>query len=126
MSSEDYDVVLARVNSNKKSWASLKVSKQKYSASRRGIKWKLNDWEIARQIEEATECALSGRKLIHEISNLDAPSIDRKYSSEGYLNWNTQIVCTIINKMKGELTVSEFVQRCREVAGHADKNIPKV
>jgi len=118
--SEDYYNMVDRINKNKYSWAGLKVSKQKYAARRRGIKWTLNDWVIQEKIAEATICELSGRKLVHEISNPDAPSIDRKLSNHGYVDWNTQIVCTVINKMKGEMTDTEFVQRCREIVAHAD------
>jgi hypothetical protein len=121
----NYDQVLERVNNNKYSWAGMKVSKQKYNARKRGISWELNDWTIQEKIAEATTCELSGRTLIHEISNPDAPSIDRKFSNCGYTDWNSQIVCTVVNKMKGEMTVTEFVQRCREVVAHAG-NVPKV
>ena len=122
---EPYYVVLERLNNNKYSWAGVKVSKQKYSARRRGISWELNDWKIQEKIAEATTCELSGRKLVHEISNPDAPSIDRRWNNLGYTDSNSQIVCTVINKMKGEMTVTEFVQRCREIAAYAD-SVPKV
>jgi len=118
--SEDYYKMLDRINNNKYSWAGLKVSKQKYSARKRGISWELNDWKIQEKIAESLVCELSGRPLVHEISSPDAPSIDRKFSNRGYTNWNTQIVCTVINKMKGEMTDTEFVQRCREVVAHAE------
>jgi hypothetical protein len=118
--SEPYYAVLERLNNNKYSWAGTKVSKQKYSARKRGISWELNDWKIQEKIAEATTCELSGRALVHEISNPDAPSIDRRLNNLGYTDSNSQIVCTVINKMKGEMTVTEFVQRCREIAAYAD------
>jgi hypothetical protein len=118
--SESYQKTLKRVNNNKNSWASLKVSKQKYSAKIRGVDWKLNDFVIKKKIAESTTCALSGRRLMHEIDHPDAPSIDRKNSLGDYTTRNSQIVCTVINTMKGEMSVSEFVQRCREVVAHAD------
>ncbi len=118
--SEPYEKTLDRVNNNKESWASLKVSKQKDAARRRGIGWELNDYKIKKKIAESTTCALSGRSLVHQINHPDAPSIDRKNSCGNYTNQNSQIVCAIVNKMKGEMTISEFVQRCREVVTHAD------
>jgi len=99
-------------------FSSLKVSKQKYAAKRRGIDWTLNDDRLIKKIAESTHCAISGRELQFEINNIDSPSIDRKNSNLGYSARNVQIVTTAINKAKMDLSDAEFIKLCCDVAAN--------
>ena len=113
---DKYTRLLELTNGDPERIASLRVSKQKYSAKKRGIGWKLDDQRIKRKIAKSTHCALSGRKLVFEVDNIDSPSIDRIKSHLDYTHHNIQIVTTAVNKAKHDLTDDEFLQICFDVA----------
>lgn len=113
---DKYTKRLDTLNSDPVSFASLKVSKQKYAAKKRGIEWQLHTDTTINRIVRSKECAISGRKLIFEIGHPDAPSIDRKNSKLGYTSRNTRIVTTSINIAKNDLTEKEFIKMCCDVA----------
>jgi hypothetical protein len=113
---EKYTRLLELTNGDPLRLASLRVSKQKYSASARGIKWKLDTDVTIKRIATSTHCAISGRPLIFEIGHKDVPSIDRKDSNKGYTKRNTQIVSSSVNRAKNTLTDQEFVEMCCSVA----------
>ena len=99
-------------------FSSLKVSKQRYSARRRGLNWALDADSTVKKIAESTHCAISGRPLEFEIDNVNSPSIDRKNSGIGYTDCNIQIVTTGINKAKQDLSDDEFIKLCCDVAAN--------
>jgi hypothetical protein len=111
-----YTRTLELTNGDPDRFASLKVSKQKYAAKRRGLDWKLNDDRIIKKIAESKYCALSGRKLEFEIDNINSPSIDRIKNHLGYTPRNVQIVTTAVNRAKNMLTDDEFIKMCCDVA----------
>lgn len=78
------------------------------------------------------KCALSGLKMTHlkkirtnEKKHIMSPyniSVDRIDSSKGYTKTNIQLVCAIFNRMKYQLTNSEFIDICKKVTNHCNKN----
>lgn len=115
---DKYTRLLELTNGDPWRFSSLKVSKQRYNAKRRGIDWTLNDDRLIKKIAESTHCAISGRELQFEINNIDSPSIDRKNSNLGYSARNVQIVTTAINKAKMDLSDAEFIKLCCDVAAN--------
>jgi hypothetical protein len=115
---DKYTKRLDTLNSDPVLFASSKVSKQKYSAKKRGIDWELHTDTTINRIVKSKMCALSGRNLIFEIGHPDSPSIDRKNSKLGYTSRNTRIVTTAVNIAKNDLTEKEFIKMCCDVAEH--------
>jgi hypothetical protein len=113
---DKYTKRLDALNGSSVLFAASKVSKQRYSAKRRGIDWKLHTDTTINRIVNSKTCALSGRELIFEIGHPDSPSIDRKNSDLGYTSRNTRIVTTAINIAKNDLTEKEFIGMCCNVA----------
>jgi hypothetical protein len=113
---DKYTRILELTNGDPWRIAGNRVSKQQYAARTRGIEWKLDRERTVRRIAQSTHCALSGRRLVFEIDNIDSPSIDRKNSDRGYTSRNTQIVTSAVNKAKHDLTEQEFIDMCCDVA----------
>lgn len=105
------------MNSDPYKFASNKYSKQRSKALMvRGLAWRLDREKTIQMIAESKVCALSGRKLIHEIGNIDSPSIDRIDSRLGYTKRNIQIVSSAVNKAKMDMSDEDFIEMCRQVA----------
>lgn len=125
----EYSKRLNTLNTNSFSFASNRVSKQKYAAKRRGIDWELDHETTIDRIVRSKKCALSGRELIFEIGHPDSPSIDRKNSDLGYTSRNTRIVSAVVNIAKNDLSEKEFIKMCCDVArmnGWVDPNEPLI
>lgn len=58
-------------------------------------------------------CALSGMELSIEPGSLWGLSIDKIDPSKGYTLDNVQLLCWAVNRAKGEMNQSEFIQMCR-------------
>lgn len=68
--------------------------------------------------EQGGVCAISGIEMAcktHDIYNL---SIDRIDSSKGYTKENVHLVCAIINNMKNEYSMDEFMKECENMYNH--------
>jgi hypothetical protein len=73
-------------------------------------------------------CAISGVKMTHysgknkgiHPTNI---SIDRIDSSKGYYINNTQLVCTSVNMMKSNLSLTDLVFFCKNIIHHQNKSI---
>lgn len=66
-------------------------------------------------------CALSGVPMTWEVLNGKVStnlSLDRIDSSQGYTEDNVQLVCRIVNIMKNNLSVDEFVGWCKLIEVH--------
>jgi hypothetical protein len=104
------------MNNDPYKFASNKYSKQRSKAiMSRGLAWRLDREKTVKLIAESRLCALSGRTLIHEIGNIDSPSIDRIDSRLGYTKSNIQIVSAAVNKAKMDMSDEDFVEMCRQV-----------
>jgi hypothetical protein len=113
------DRIRDAMNDDPYKFAANKYTKQKSAAVlKRGLAWRLDREKTIKLIAESTSCQLSGRPLIHKIGNLDAPSIDRINSNNGYTKRNIQIVSTAVNLAKRDMTDQEFIKMCCDVADH--------
>ncbi len=67
-------------------------------------------------------CAITGVQMTHTRGAgrvMTNASLDRIDSRSGYEPGNLQLVCFIVNVMKQELALDEFIQWCRKVVTHA-------
>lgn len=64
-------------------------------------------------------CFYSGIKMITDRSDLYALSIDRIDSMKGYIKGNIVLCCNIINQMKSNLSVDEFLKICGTITLHS-------
>lgn len=98
-----------------------RCSSQKSMAKARGIAFMLNkDDALGLYIEQGGKCAISGVPMTFEYDksrriNIYSPSIDRIDSSGHYTVGNVQIVCSVVNMMKGELGHAEFIVWCSKI-----------
>lgn len=123
---ERYAKYREHLNSNKHSFTSNKISKQKYKAiNARGIEWNLDKDFIHKLMLESEYCALSGRNLVFEIGHKNSPSIDRIDSNKGYEPSNVQIVSFVANQAKNDLTDEEFIELCIDVVRNAGYKVIK-
>jgi len=60
-------------------------------------------------------CALSGQPLSLEANLPNTTSLDRINSSVGYVKTNVQLVCSVVNKMKMDVTQEVFLQFCKHI-----------
>ena len=75
---------------------------------------KVNADNVLRLLEyQQYHCALSGRKLTPQIAALDH-IVPIRYDGEHTIE-NTQVLHKDVNRAKGSLTNSEFIQLCHEV-----------
>lgn len=71
---------------------------------------------------QAGKCALTGVQMTHEVRKgriWTNASIDRIDPRIGYEPSNVQLVCFLVNIMKNDATVEQFVDWCRKVVAHA-------
>lgn len=59
-------------------------------------------------------CKISGIKFDID-SKWNRPSLDRIDNSKGYLTSNIQLVTWIVNHTRGELSIDEYINLCKEV-----------
>ena len=80
--------------------------------------------ELVETLEKQNfKCALSGEPLTCKlefgtVSKTNA-SIDRINAGGPYTKENIQLVCSIVNNLRVDMTVDEFIDWCRKVADHA-------
>ena len=121
------DRIRDAMNDDPYKFAANKYTKQKSAATvKRGLAWRLDRDKTINLIAESKYCTLSGRKLIHEIGNLDAPSIDRIDSRLGYTKSNIQIVSSAVNKAKMDMSDEDFIEMCCQVVEHNGYKISKM
>ena len=88
----------------------------KYGALDRKIPFHITKEDVTRMcIESNGKCALSGLPLSSEYNNPMKASIDRIDSSKGYTVKNVQLVGSMVNKAKNDLTTELFVILCKGV-----------
>ena len=67
-------------------------------------------------------CAISGEKMSYQRhrrkENMSICSIDRIDSSKGYTLNNVQLVCWMVNRMKGEHITEELINWCNSIIKH--------
>lgn len=103
-------------------------TKTKYEAvNRRGLEFNITSEDLLKLlISQNGKCALTGWNLeftrggdFGSGTNPLGCSVDRKDSQLGYIHGNVQLVCWKANKIKSNLSDSEFKELCKAVANHA-------
>lgn len=88
----------------------------------RGVEFELDkEWLEQKIKQQNNRCAYSGVKFdfsrpVNKKIRHDLPSIDRIDVRGGYTKDNSAIVCSIINIMKYDIEVDDFIEYCRLVA----------
>ena len=87
----------------------------------------LNENQLIEMLErQKYKCALTGVKMTclraKGIKFKTNASIDRINSDLGYNIDNIQMVCSIVNGLKVDLTNDDFIEWCRKVAKYAKQN----
>lgn len=67
------------------------------------------------------KCYYSGVSMDFYINSLTLMSVDRLDSNIGYLKDNVVMCCWVINNMKQDLSVSDFIDWCKKVINFKDK-----
>lgn len=86
---------------------------------------------MGRYLKNDCRCELTGVVLrpfaaCKGTRNLLAPSVDRIDSAKGYTVDNIQVVATIINLMKTDMSMDAFVIWCQRVATYRDLKTQKL
>lgn len=90
-----------------------------HGAARREIAFQISIEEIEEIWQKQSgKCALTGIPLTHTTSDPAMASLDRIDSSGPYIAGNVQLVCAVVNRMKGCLPEAEFIRLCGIVAAH--------
>ena len=69
-------------------------------------------------------CTLTGLHMEHSINKgklFNNVSIDRIDSSKGYIKENVQLVCSVVNRMKSDLSSEEFYNICKLITTNYEK-----
>lgn len=92
------------------------------SAKQRGLSWELSE-DLVNKLWALQDgrCALSGAPLSTQYRN-ETASIDRIDSGGAYVYSNVQIVHKSLNMMKRNMADEDFIEWCRRVAAHADRD----
>jgi len=90
-----------------------KIAIWKWAAKRRGIPWNLTD-EFIRKLRPV--CHYTGLELTQGIGKPNTFSLDRIDSNLDYSADNVVPCCAVINWMKSDLLVQEFIEMCRLVS----------
>lgn len=98
-----------------------KIHLWKNAAKRRKIQWELSNEDIE-ELAKPMVCFYTNVPLTLERSKPNTISIDRVDSNVGYVKGNVAICQSTINFMKGVLSTMEFIQFCRNVVNHHDRN----
>lgn len=76
--------------------------------------------------EQDYKCALSGApltcQLVLGVVSPTNASVDRIVAGGPYEAWNIQMVCRALNSWRSNLTTQDFVNWCRLVVAHADRD----
>ena len=79
------------------------------------------EWVFKKLIEQDYKCAYSGmpfdfsKPKEKDRTRLWLPSIDQRIAGNGYTEDNCVLVCGIVNLMKNELELSEFITLCGKI-----------
>lgn len=91
----------------------------------RGYAFNLSKKQLKSLLTENTRCALSGRPVVLQQYATDKASVDRINNNHGYSIKNVQVVSQQINRHRLDLSVSDFIKMCCDVAEHHGWTPPK-
>ena len=77
-------------------------------------------WQL--YVEQNKQCAMTGLDIVFVMptkhkrnKTFNVASLDRIDNSKGYIKGNVQWVHKEINRMRGSLSVDDFIKLCKEV-----------
>lgn len=73
------------------------------------------NWAYDKLQAQNYTCAVTGRRMSLEKDDMNVLSLDKILPSEGYTKDNTQWVIWAANRAKGDLSMLEFVEMCRDI-----------
>lgn len=80
--------------------------------------------DLLRQFEDQRGlCYYSGTSLSLRPNDINGLSLDRVDSEKGYVKGNVVLCGAIVNKMKTDLSVEQFIEICTAIAVHAKRPI---
>ena len=92
----------------------------KHNAQLRNLEWNVNYEYLWKLYEDQNrKCAITGAPISFsdvKLSNDTTASLDRIDNAQGYVCGNVQWVHKVIQKMRMELSVSDFIDWCKKVA----------
>lgn len=103
------------------------VNQARSRAKKRNIPFTIDsEWAYSKLKEQNGKCAYSG--ILFDFSNekttknrLYIPSIDQKTIGVGYTKENSFLVCSVVNLMKNELSLEEFVELSGKIHSYNNK-----
>lgn len=108
-----------------------RIIKERFLGARDRAKKKRIDFNITEEYilellyKQDNRCAITGDELTFILGNGRTPtnlSIDRIDPNLGYTKGNVQLVCMAVNQFKNDLSSKEFLNLCRKVVEHNDKD----
>lgn len=88
------------------------------NAERRGLEFSLS-FSHLKQILRRKTCFYTGRKFGN--SPQHAQSVERIRNNEGYTDDNTVVVCSIVNRLRADLTLKELDSMVKQIKKHEKK-----
>lgn len=92
----------------------------KRGARRRNLEWKLTDDDVKNLIKPMV-CYYTNDQLTLKRNQQNTISLDRIDSKKGYIHGNVVICQQIVNKMKSNLSESDFLNFCRKIVDNKIK-----
>lgn len=94
-----------------------RFSQWKSSAEQRELKFDLN-LEYLKSLP--FKCAYSGVELTLEPNKFNTISLDRIDSSKHYSNDNINLCCVMVNYMKSDYNLNDFIDMCKKISIHSN------
>ena len=84
-------------------------------------KYLLQLWEA-----QQGQCYYTGRKMLLRgyQTEQNAVTVDRKVPALGYVEGNIVLCCSIVNRMKQNLTLGELLELFKELISFTEKSFP--
>lgn len=97
-----------------------KLLQLKENAESRNIEFTLSFAHLKRLLQRKT-CYYTGRRFKNHPQHFR--SIERIRNDEGYTDENTVAVCTVVNKLRGDLTLKELDNMVKQIKKHEQKRL---
>lgn len=92
-----------------------KINDWKRGAIQRGIAWELDEKDFDAM---PLICHYTKRELTFEVGHYNSLSLDRIDSTKGYTKDNVVFCCKIVNMMKLDIDVKDFINWCKIIAAN--------
>jgi hypothetical protein len=96
-------------------------------AAKRGLPCELTRGDLLKLWKmQRGRCAYSGRVMTPRCNRLNTVSVERIDPSRGYTLDNVVLICDAVNTAKNDLSLTEYVALCRDVATRNPENAQQV